>query len=253
MGTIRRSDADMSRQPPGRRRVRGLPRDVRLTHDIRAIVRALKEFLGTQDNQGRVVCSAKCGIYAFYDYDGEPIYVGRTYERLSSRIGRHLTNQRTDAVAMHVLDPLEVARVEVWPFWELEGASVAEKRVHLEKAEYTVYRALTQRAEVSELLNEVVPTPTQLIDLPPSYAGDIVSGDVRRRLGHSDERIARRAATIANLAQVIRERDASPGLRHTLHTQARRLELLARRRLAEVTGEPGSEGAEEARQAGDGC
>lgn len=42
----------------------------------------------------------KFGVYAFYDYDGEPIYVGQTNEKLSTRIRRHLTNQRTDAVAM---------------------------------------------------------------------------------------------------------------------------------------------------------
>ena len=50
----------------------------------------------------------KFGVYAFYDYDGEPIYVGQTNEKLSTRIPRHLTNQRTDAVAMKVLDPFEV-------------------------------------------------------------------------------------------------------------------------------------------------
>src|SRR2546425_8318935 len=59
--------------------------------------------------------SHKWGIYAFFDYDGEPIYVGQTYEGLGSRIGRHLTNQRTDAVAMNVLDPFEVCEIRVWP------------------------------------------------------------------------------------------------------------------------------------------
>ena len=46
------------------------------------------------------------GVYAFFDYDGEPIYVGQTNEQLRVRIRRHLTNQRTDAVAMKVLDLL---------------------------------------------------------------------------------------------------------------------------------------------------
>lgn len=233
----------VNREPQDRQPARRLPRDVRLTHDVRAIVRALEEFLRATDEEYRVVCAAKCGVYAFYDYDGEPIYVGQTYERLSSRIRRHLTNQRTDAVAMHVLDPLEVARVEVWPFWELESATVEQRRAQLDKAEYTVHRNLSERAQVSQLLNEVAPTPTELIELPPSYAADIVPDDVKRRLGHSDERIARRAATIANLAQVIRERDVSVGLRLTLVTQAQRLELLARRRRAEVVGENGGQSA----------
>lgn len=47
----------------------------------------------------------KYGVYAFFDYDGEPIYVGQTNERLRTRVRRHITNQRTDAVAMKVLDP----------------------------------------------------------------------------------------------------------------------------------------------------
>ena len=40
----------------------------------------------------------KCvGVYAFYDFDGEPIYVGQTTEDFGTRIGRHLRGQRSDA------------------------------------------------------------------------------------------------------------------------------------------------------------
>ena len=35
--------------------------------------------------------------------------------RAMARVCRNLTNQRTDPVAMSVLDPIEVAEVEVWP------------------------------------------------------------------------------------------------------------------------------------------
>lgn len=49
----------------------------------------------------------KWGVYAFFDYDGEPIYIGQTNEMLRTRIRRHLTDQRTDAVAMSVLDPFD--------------------------------------------------------------------------------------------------------------------------------------------------
>lgn len=216
---------------------RRLSRDERLTQDIQAIRQGIEAFFRTTDEDGRRVCSATCGIYAFYDYDGEPIYVGQTYERLSSRIGRHLTNQRTDAVAMHVLDPMEVASIEVWPFWGLETSSGNEKMSTLNRAEYTVYLQLSRQAQVSKLLNEVAPDPSELIDLPRSYRGDIVADELKLRLGHPDERIARRAATIANLAQVIRERDVSLGLRGTFLTQAQRLELLSRKRWEEVAGQ----------------
>ena len=34
----------------------------------------------------------KCvGVYAFYDFDGEPIYVGQTTEDFGTRIGRHVS------------------------------------------------------------------------------------------------------------------------------------------------------------------
>lgn len=89
--------------------------------------------LNTEDSGGRAVGNAKHGVYAFYDYDGEPIYVGQTTERVRTRIRRHLTNQRTDAVAMNVLDPFEVAEIEIWPFFELQGADTATATISLER------------------------------------------------------------------------------------------------------------------------
>src|SRR6266545_6794948 len=83
--------------------------------EVREIRKLIEAALNTKDEQGRTVGNAKYGVYAFYDYDGEPIYVGQTSEQLRTRIRRHLTNQRTDAVAMNVLDPFEVFEVEVWP------------------------------------------------------------------------------------------------------------------------------------------
>lgn len=78
--------------------------------DVEAIRKEIRAFLQTKHPGGTSIGNSTFGIYAFYDYDGEPIYVGKTYEGLSSRIGRHLTNQRTDAVAMNVLDPFEAQK-----------------------------------------------------------------------------------------------------------------------------------------------
>ena len=61
--------------------------------------------------------------------------------------------------------------------------------------------------------------------------------DVYQRRLHPDIRIARRAATIAKLAEVISQRAVQTGLRNTLLTQARRLENLAQRRLDELRGD----------------
>ena len=76
-----------------------------LPADVAAIRDEIGRFFNTLDSKGRKIGNAKHGVYAFYDYDAEPIYVGQTFEKLRGRIGRHLTNQRTDAVAMNVLDP----------------------------------------------------------------------------------------------------------------------------------------------------
>src|SRR5690606_32708771 len=67
------------------------------------------------------------GVYAFYDYDGEPIYVGQTNELVRTRIRRHLTNQRTDAVAMSVLDPFEVLEIEIWPLPQFQNIEANQR------------------------------------------------------------------------------------------------------------------------------
>ena len=197
-----------------------------------AIRREIERALNSLDSTGNRVGGAKVGVYAFYDYDGEPIYVGQTSERLRVRIRRHLTNQRTDAVAMNVLDPFEVAEIEMWPFWDLKGPLVKDT---LNSAEFTVYRMLLAKSAFSAILNEAPVLPAPTIDMPPSVRKRIVPSPIFERRLHPDVRVARRATTIAKLAQVISERQVRPGLRTTLLTQARRLEYLAARRLEELT------------------
>lgn len=207
--------------------------------EVSVILQTLEEALNAMDSEGRRVGNAQFGIYAFYDYDGEPIYVGQTAEQLRRRIRRHLTNQRTDAVAMSVLDPFEVADIEMWPFWNLEGRRVGDESVKrlLASAEYTVFMRLIRASVFDAILNEVAVPPADEIDLPESFKYRIVPEPVYSRRLHPDLRIARRASTIAKLAEVISQRAVQHGLRTTLLTQARRLEHLARRRLEDLTGE----------------
>ena len=203
-----------------------------LPTDVAAIRNALQTFLKSLDADGKRIGASKCGIYAFYDYDGEPIYVGQTYEGLGARIGRHLTNQRTDAVAMNVLDPFEVAEVRVWPL-ELGGLSKEEQVEFLDKAEFTIFQKLLSESKLGAVLNEKPPRATGLVELPKDYRQRIIPDDIFPHRKHPDVRIARRASTIANLARVISERKVSHGLRQTLLTQARRLEKLAVQRLGD--------------------
>jgi len=202
--------------------------------DVAAIRAEIQKFLGAKDAEERVIGNATMGVYAFYDYDGEPIYVGQTVEKLRVRIRRHLTNQRTDAVAMNVLDPFEVAEIEMWPFFDLENASKKTISETLGAAEFTVYQQVLAASTYGAVLNEKDIPKSKKIKMPLSVRGRIIPDKVYGLRKHSDIRIARRASTIAALARVISERAVSSGLRRTLLTQARRLEHLAKTRLDEV-------------------
>lgn len=72
--------------------------------------------------------------------------------------------------------------------------------------------------------------------MPDSVEFKIVPDAVYEARKHADVRIARRASTIASLAQVISERDVSKGLRRTLFTQAKRLADLAGQRFESASG-----------------
>ena len=175
------------------------------------------------------------GVYAFFDYDGEPIYVGQTNEMLRTRIRRHLTNQRTDAVAMSVLDPFEVLDIEVWPLPQFQGTARNDgaARAALDALERTITRSAVERSQFKAILNEKDPPTGDLEAAPPrSHRGRVVSEAVYRIRAHPDFRIARRAQIIARLAQVISERKVQGGLRRVLLTQSKRLQWLAHRRFS---------------------
>lgn len=197
------------------------------TDDVAALYAGVRRILDIEDGQRRKVGNCQHGVYLFYDYDGEPIYVGQTRERLRTRIRRHLTNQRTDAVAMRVLDPFEVAEIEMWPFWGL-STEIAET---LNRAEFTVYERAIRESAFDIILNEKEIGEADRIALPPSVRAAILPAGERGDREHPDIRLARRARTIADLARVISERQVSTGIRRTLWAQSQRLEQLARRRL----------------------
>lgn len=230
-----------TRKPP--------PETVELRRGLRSFLdRPLGDYLEEPplDKRGKsiTVGAVKWGVYAFFDYDDEPIYVGQTRESLGSRIGRHLTNQRTDAVAMSVLDPFEVRSIRVWPlpqYQTLKGAPGRNSEVRaaadrLNAVERTVFVELVERSRFKLILNEKDPPLVNLCELPPAIGGDIVPGDIIAIRQHPDTRIARRAQTIARLAAIIASRDVKGGLRRALATQADRLALLARSRFDALGG-----------------
>ncbi len=175
------------------------------------------------------------GMGGSCDYDREPIYAGQTEEKLSGRVSRHLTNQRTDAVAMNVLDPFEVAYIEVWPLDDqINGLGKTDKKLFLDRVEYTVFQKVLRESALGAVLNEKEIALRTEVTLPISHKQCIIPESIYKQRKHPDIRIARRATTIASLARVISERDVSDGLRRTLLTQAKRLERLAAQRVNEL-------------------
>lgn len=212
------------------------------TEDLRANLSRFLDALFDDPSGVKIkVGNYKWGVYAFFDYDGEPIYVGQTNEMLRTRIRRHLTNQRTDAVAMSVLDPFEVFEVEVWPlpqFQKIKSVDIPEAKRYLDALERLITYKSVDDSEFKAILNEKDPPPGSLVvEAPPSYRGRIVSERVFELRSHPDFRIARRALIISRIAQVISERKVQGGLRRVLLAQAKRLEWLAKRRYEALGGD----------------
>ena len=227
-------------RPPRRPSRRDLP-----APDVRGFRAALDVALGASGEAGgSPISNTTWGVYAFYDYEREPIYVGQTNESLRVRIRRHLTNQRTDAVGMGVLDPFEVLEVEMWPLTQLQGVKGTdpEARLLLNRLERTVYERAIAQSRYGVILNEKIPPDVPVLaddDLPPNFRFQVVPDDVLAERGHPDNRIARRSETLNRLANVVRERgEVSDGLRRVLVVQAIRLAWLGAQRLAEAEGRP---------------
>lgn len=212
------------------------------TEDLRSNLAAFlaQPFDDPMTGKPRAIGGFKWGVYAFFDYDGEPIYVGQTKEKISTRIRRHLTNQRTDAVAMSVLDPFEVYEVEVWPLAQFQKTAATDvaAKAHLDALEDLVYQEAIAGSAFKAVLNEKdPPAPMVVVTKPPSLRFRLVSDEVYKIRSHPDFRVARRALIISRLAQVISERKVQGGLRRVLLTQAKRLQWLAERRYVALGGE----------------
>jgi hypothetical protein len=228
-----------------------IPNDatVELPFETSELRRRLEAFLNTKaanplTGANVKIGNYKWGVYSFYDYDNEPIYVGQTAESLRTRIQRHLTNQRTDAVAMNVLDPFEVYKIVVYPLPHLQGVpgKNAEAKRQLDALEHKIYSQAIANSKFGAILNEKEPPLPQVkVEVPQSFEGVIVSDEVKKIRDHPDIRIARRAQTISRLAQVISERKVKKRLRIVLLAQAKRLTWLAQRRLQSAADVPDAE------------
>lgn len=228
--------------------VKGLPTvsdaAVELPFEVEELNRELVAFLatpfevpGTKSMRGNRLGSLNWGVYAFFDYDGEPIYVGQTKEKIGTRIRRHLTGRRTDAVAKNILDPYEVCVVRVYPLPQFQAVKASDKDAieHLNALEYIVFHELLEKSKFKAVLNEKMPSaPKRQVSVPIPIERRVASAAVTSLRDHPDTRIARRAQTLAALAKGISERKVGLGIRRTLLTQTKRLQWLAERRLGQA-------------------
>lgn len=199
--------------------------------------RLLAEALSTEDSASGKALRGCIGVYAFFDYDGEPIYVGQSTENFGTRIGRHLTGQRSDTLAYRILDPFEVAEMELYPTEDLRPLPKTERRRAVDAVEYSVYLDSIENSKYNAILNEKIPPVSPRVRLPKSYRFKLVPDDMREDREHPDVRIARRAETLARVAAVAHERgEVSAGLRRVIVIQAVRLADLAAARLAYAEG-----------------
>lgn len=130
----------------------------------------------------------------------------------------------------------------MWPLAQYGELSKKDRdaRAHLDWLEYDIFRYLLGKSHFKAVLNEKNPSPVDknaTFQRPKSIRGRIVSDEVFELRKHPDTRLARRAETLSLLAKVISERQVQLGLRRTLLTQAKRLEWLAEKRLAEFATE----------------
>lgn len=211
--------------------------------DVRGFRAAVDEAMGYRRTADEPpIAATKWGVYAFYDFEGEPIYVGQTNERLSSRVRRHLTNQRTDAVGMRVLDPYEILDLELWPLPQYEATPSRDRdaKVHLNRLERTIYEKAIAESRFGAILNEKIPPDVPVLadeELPEPFRFRLVPEEVLQERMHPDNRIARRGETLSRLTSVVRERgEVTDGLRRVVIVQAARLAWLTSQRLAQVQG-----------------
>ncbi|POX88377.1 excinuclease ABC subunit C [Mycobacterium kansasii] len=202
---------------------------------VRGFRELLTDALNTVDPVSGKRLGSCIGVYAFYDFDGEPIYVGQTREDFGTRIGRHLRGQRSDTLAYRILDPFEVAEMELYPTEFLRGETGIKAKV--DAIEYSVYVHAIGESKYKAILNEKIPPVSAPVELPPHFRFSLVPDGMREDREHPDVRIARRAETLARVAAVAHERgEVSPGLRRVIVIQAVRLADLAAARLAYAEG-----------------
>ena len=186
-------------------------------------------------------------VYVLRDFDGEPLYVGKSTsagENVGTRIRRHLINRRADAVAKAVFSPFEAHSIEIYFLRKPPDARGKLSRKELEAVtsyERHLYETLTARAARPRRgrkgvppqppLNESPPTggPWRGRSVPPSVRLTIVPPEIEAALGSREVRIERWAEMMRRVSGSIRVADSAKtrrSLESVLRRQLKRVEAL---------------------------
>ena len=205
-------------------------RPTRAPDETEAILACYRALMATPHPETGLAVGRYKGVYVLYDYLGEPAYVGQTDESLSSRLGRHLTGQRSDIIAKGILYPDDVLSIKVWPLPELDelsgkGENQKKRAELLKRAEYTAYLDADRHSSTG------VPNEKDIevcAELPLGFfvEGRIVPDGVYARRCHADVIAARKAHIVMSITRTIEGRRVGKGLRKVAAIHATRLHRL---------------------------
>jgi|SRR5579871_883514 len=141
--------------------------------EVEAIEAAIRAFMNLADAQGRKIGDAKCGVYAYFGWEGSPLYVGQTDEGLLNRVWADMISS-SSFLEKSGRSNYEVADVEVWPLWGLESKSAEVKTKTLDAVEASVFKRLLRGSKLGAVLIARYVSKSNLIELPPSFRGRIM-------------------------------------------------------------------------------
>lgn len=152
------------------------------------------------------------GVYVLCDLDGVPIYVGQSVDGIRSRVRRHLTSARSDAIANRQLDVWEVSYVRAYP---IERSRISELENHL----------IFEFHNAHPLMQGDIPEGTGRIDfdVPAAEEVQVLPDEIIEQRKDPAVRLPRQAQFFYQLVDHILNVKDQPFLRRTLRSHFDRL------------------------------
>tara|TARA_R110002110_G_scaffold376568_2_gene586507 strand:- start:15201 stop:15752 length:552 start_codon:yes stop_codon:yes gene_type:complete len=154
------------------------------------------------------------GVYVLCDLDGVPIYTGQSVDGIRTRVRRHLTSARSDAIANRQLDVWEVSFVRAYPIARDKISELESYLIHKFHREKPLMQGNFPEPVAS--LSFEVPTP-ELVQVLPD--------DIIEQRKNPAVRLPRQAQFFYQLVDHILNVKNKPFLRETLRAHFDRLSI----------------------------